>query len=339
VKVLVTGATGFIGAHSAVAIEGAGHDVRLFVRDPQKAKRIAGSVGLRADDVATGDVTDASSVDKALVGCDAIVHTAAAVSIKRADAQRAIEINAGGAETVLRAAAEHGLSRIIHVSSTSALEQVPGRPLTVTTPIATADGYAASKAAAEGVARGLQDDGAPVHITYPGGVLGPAAGGSLGEASTQISRVIAAGIFPTGSGSLSVVDVRDIAEVHRRLLEPGDAPRRVMCGGTLLTMDVLAEKLRALTGRRFPVPPTPPALLRAIGRAVDRVMTFVPLDLPITEEAMTLLTTWPGTEDNVGELGLQYRPVDDTLADAVRAWLDAGLVTKRQAGRLGPDAG
>ena len=338
-KVLVTGATGFIGAHSAVAIERAGHDVRLFVRDPQKASRIAGSVGLRADDVATGDVTDAPSVDKALVGCDAVLHTAAAVSIKRADAERAIEINAGGAETVLRAAAEHGLSRIIHVSSTSALEQIPDRPLTVTTPVATADGYAASKAAAERVARGLQDDGAPVHITYPGGVLGPAAGGSLGEASTQISRVIAAGLFPTGSGSMSIVDVRDVAEVHARLLEPGDRPARVLCGGTLVTMGELAEKLRALTGRRFPVSPTPPALLRAIGRAVDRVMTVVPLDLPITEEAMTLLTMWPGTEDNVEELGMQYRPVDETLAAAVRAWLDAGLVTPRQAGRLRPDAG
>ncbi len=334
-KVLVTGATGFIGAHSAVALERDGHDVRLFVRDARKAARIAGAVGIRTDDVAVGDVTDVASVDKALGGCDAVLHTAAAVTIKRADAARAIQINAGGAENVLRTAVERELSRIIHVSSTSALEFVPGRPLRTTSPVATAGGYAASKAAAEIVARRLQDDGAPVHIVYPGGVLGPAAGESLGEASTQISRVIGAGLFPTPAGSISLVDVRDVAEVHRRLLQPDERPARVMCGGTELTMNELAEKLRALTGRRLPVPPTPPGLLRAIGRAVDRLMTVVPLDLPITEEAMTILTQWPGTDDTVSELGMTYRPVDETLAAAVRAWVDAGLISARQAGRLG----
>ncbi len=334
-KVLVTGATGFLGAHSAAVIHRAGHDLRLLVRDPAKAARAGAGAGFPADDAVTGDITDAASVEKALVGCDAVLHAAAAVSIKRRDAAQINTTNLAGAENVLRTAAEKGLSRIVHVSSTSALDQTSGTRLTVASPVANAEGYAGSKAAAETVARGLQDDGAPVHITYPAGVIGPAAGESLGESSEGIARFIAAGSLPTPEGAISLVDVRDVAEIHRRLLEPGNRPARVMCGGACLNMHELGDHLRALTGRRFPVMPTPPGLLRGLGRVVDRLASVMPLDIPLTEEAMTLVTTWPGTDDNVAELGVEYRPTRETLADALRAWLDAGLITRRQAGTFG----
>jgi nucleoside-diphosphate-sugar epimerase len=200
--------------------------------------------------------------------------------------------------------------------------------------VARSAGYAASKAAAEEVARDLQQRGAPVHISYPSGVIGPAAGESLGETSTAMARFVGAGVMPTPRGALSLVDVRDLAGIHRLLLDLEEPPARVMCGGTTLTMVDLAGHLRALTGRRFPALPVPPAALRAAGRVADRVMAVVPVRLPLSEESMTLITTWPGTDDDAPALGMRYRPVAETLAAALRAWRDAGFLSRRQAGSL-----
>lgn len=331
-KVLVTGATGFVGAHTAFALQDAGHDLRLLVRDRVKAARVGASVGLRDPDLVDGDVTDAASVRRALDGCDAVLHAAGSVSVERKHAAQALAVNTAGAEHVLRAAVDLGLGPVVHVSSTSALA-FGAEPLGPDAPVAEGTGYAASKAAAEIVARELQAAGAPVHITYPAGIIGPAAGEALGETSRGMASFVAGGLLPTREASLSVIDVRDVAEVHRRLLDTGPRPPRVMCGGARLTMVDLQRHVGDLTGRRFPISPLPPGALRGIGRFMDRLATMVPFEPALTEEAMTLITTWPGTDDNApADLGLTYRPVRETLATALDAWTAAGLITRRQRG-------
>lgn len=332
-KVLVTGASGFVGAHSAAALQADGHELRLLVRNRDKARRIGAAVGLTDPELVDGDITDAASVRAALTGCDAVLHAAGAVSVERKHAAESLAVNHAGAEHVLREAAELGLSPIVHVSSTSALAPGAG-PLRSDAPVAQSVGYAASKAAAEHVARELQTGGAPLHITYPAGIVGPAAGEALGETSRGMARFVAGGMLPTRHASLSVIDVRDVAEIHRRLLAGMATPeQRVMCGGTRLTMADLQREVGALTGRRYPIAPLPPAALRGMGRAVDRLAARLPMEPALTEEAMTLITEWQGTEDNAPtELGVTYRPIADTLEAALDAWLAAGLLTTRQRG-------
>lgn len=337
-RVLVTGSTGFVGAHSAAAIAAQGHELRLLVRDRDKAARVGAAVGFAVDDLVVGDVTDRDSVATAIAGCDAVLHAAGVVSLDHRHGAENLRVNRDGARTVLSAAADAGLDAIVHVSSTSALDPSAGR-LSIDSPVATGPGYAASKAAAERVARELQAAGAPVRITYPSGVIGPAAGESLGETSSAMARFVAAGVLPTPGASLSLIDVRDLAQVHAGLLE-AEAPHRAMCGGTHLTMAELGTQLRAITGRRFPVLPIPARLLRGAGRLADRLASLLPLDLAVDTESMALITTWPGTDDNAPEvLGRAYLPVRDTLADALRAWLDAGLLTSRQAGAIAGASG
>lgn len=333
-KVLVTGATGFVGAHTVSALVDDGHEVRLLVRSRERAEAMGAAMGWPALDLVDGDVTDASSVARALTGSDAVVHAAGAVSVERKHAAAALAVNGAGAEHVVRAATERGLGPVVHVSSTSALRYGTA-PLRVDDPVAEGTGYAASKAAAERVARELQAAGAPVHITYPAGVIGPAAGSALGETSRGVANFVAGGVLPTRRAAISLVDVRDVAEVHRRLLSPGTvrAPR-VMCGGTRLSMEDLQHHLRALTGRLFPIAPFPPASLRLAGRLADRAATTLPYEPALTEEAMTLITTWPGTDDTTAhELGVTFRPVHATLASALDAWRAARLISRRERGR------
>jgi nucleoside-diphosphate-sugar epimerase len=160
----------------------------------------------------------------------------------------------------------------------------------VDAPVTSSGGYAASKGAAEILARDLQAQGAPLHITYPAGLIGPAAGEALGETSTAMARFVAGGVLPTRLASLSLLDVRDLSEIHARLLAAGPQPARVMCGGAHLSMVELASLLREVTGRRFPIIPAAPRLLRATGRLLDRVGSVLQVELALTEESMTVIT-------------------------------------------------
>src|SRR5437763_13103547 len=126
-RVLVTGGTGFLGSHAAAALSARGHGIRLLVRSPQKVGPVLGALGLAAPDVVEGDVTDAASVRAAAEGCDAVVHAAALVSLKRGDDERLHAVNVGGTATVIDHALEAGADPVVHVSSFTVLAPEEGR--------------------------------------------------------------------------------------------------------------------------------------------------------------------------------------------------------------------
>ena len=111
-----------------------------------------------------------------MAGCDAVLHAAAVFSLDPRAAARVRETNVRAAEIVLGAAVRMGLDPIVHVSSYVALlpPEPPGAVLTPDSPVTRPGGtYSRSKAESEQVARRYQEQGAPVVIVYPGGVIGP----------------------------------------------------------------------------------------------------------------------------------------------------------------------
>ncbi len=124
-RVLVTGGTGFVGAHTVKALVDAGHSVKLLVRDPARIEPALGPLGVSSLDFVIGDVTDADAVARALEGCEAVIHGA---SVYSNDPRRSREIaatNLAGAKAVLGQAAGRGLDPIVHVSSIVALLPAP----------------------------------------------------------------------------------------------------------------------------------------------------------------------------------------------------------------------
>src|SRR5947209_2529862 len=115
-KVLVTGAAGFIGAHLVSALTRAGADVRGFDRD-EPPDAVAEWV--------RGDVTDRVAVGKAVEGCDAVMHLAAVYSYYRRDAEAMLRVNVEGTRSVLEAARAR---RVVHTSSAATCGPVAGRP-------------------------------------------------------------------------------------------------------------------------------------------------------------------------------------------------------------------
>ena len=94
-RVLVTGGTGFVGSHTVAALIAAGHEVRLLVRSPDRIAPALRPLGVteRLDHL-VGDVTDPSSVARALEDCDAVVHAASVYNLD-ARAYQAIARTAG----------------------------------------------------------------------------------------------------------------------------------------------------------------------------------------------------------------------------------------------------
>jgi dihydroflavonol-4-reductase len=336
-RVMVTGATGFVGAHSTTALLAAGHEVRLLVRDPARVDTALRPVGVEErPDFVVGDMLDAGAVREAVAGCSAVLHCAAVVALDRRRAAAVLDANPRGVRTVVEAALEAGADPVVHVSSTSALFR-PGlaRLHADLPPAQVANAYGRSKAAAETWVRERQAEGAPITITYPAGVVGPPAGPAFGEWAEGIVTHLRLGLSPVRSAAVSIIDVRDLGLVHAAVMSPGCGPRRYLCGGHFLTMVQLGEHYRELTGRRFPVVPVPGAALRATGHVVDAALRVVPVDSVLTAEAMAVLTQWVPTDDRaLDELGVQLRPVQETLADAIRGLHAAGRLTDRQVGRL-----
>jgi len=339
-RVMVTGATGFVGAHTTRALLEAGHPVTALVRDPARLAVTLEPLGVRRTDldVVVGDMGDPEAVRRAMAGAEAAVHSAAVVSLEKARGDEVLAANPAGTRVVIDAALELGLDPVVYVSSTASLWR-PGLTSLHTDlpPAELTSAYGRSKSLAEQEVRRHQAQGAPIVITYPASVMGPPAGRSSGEVSAALATHLQMGWLPLPHASWSIVDVRDLAAVHLAALEVGRGPRRYLCGGTYMTMIELGRLYRDLMGRRMPVVASSAAGLRALGRLVDRLSLYLPLDTIFTGEAMDIFTGWVPTDDQAthDDLGVEWRDPHDTLERAIRGLVDAGRVTPAQAGRLG----
>jgi nucleoside-diphosphate-sugar epimerase len=327
-RILVTGGTGFVGSHTVRAILDAGHEVRLLARDASRVGRALQPLGVAEVATAIGDVTDAAAVKSALAGCDAVFHCA---SVYSHDSRRAKEIaatNLAGAKAVLGQAVEMGLDPVVHVSSIVSLLPARGRLLREDSPVgAGGPSYSVSKQEQERYARSLQETGAPVVITYPGGVWGP--NDPYDGESTLYARNFTRGLTPfLPSGGLPVVDVRDLATAQARVFEAGKGPRRYMLGGQYVRIRELAGMVQGEAGVRRPRVPVPAAAAHFSAVAAGAIQRIAPFRLPI-DPGSTWVIRCNATADNSlaeQELGVSFRPVAETIRDQV-AW-------QKAAGRL-----
>jgi dihydroflavonol-4-reductase len=335
VKVLVTGGTGFTGSHTVRALVAVGHEVRLLVRDPEKVRTAFDPQGVVPGDIVVGDMTDAAAVEEALAGCDGVVHTAALVDLRRAAARLVEDTNARGVELVIGGAARRGLPRIVHVSSLGVFFEPGGPPLSPELPIARGTtAYARSKAQAERYVRRLQEQGAPIRISYPAAIVGP-DDPVMSAANTGVrAHVRDLGII-TSSG-LQVVDVRDVALLHLKLLDLPDGLHRYAAAGEMLPHSDYFRLLDSLVGHRVRRIRVPGGLLRAAGSATEAVKRFYDFDFPLTRDMMEFMTRWPGADAarTTRELGVQFRDAAETYRDTLIWMYRAGHLDAEDVGPL-----
>ncbi len=166
VRVLVTGASGFLGRATAVAVRDAGHEVRTFQRRPSGVSGVSDVLGT---------MTDGAAVARAVAETDAIVHLAAKVSLAGDPADFA-RVNVDGTRTLVDAARAAGVGRFVFVSSPSVAHtgsSLVGAGAGPAEPARARGDYARTKAAAELVALGADAPGFAVVAVRPHLVWGP----------------------------------------------------------------------------------------------------------------------------------------------------------------------
>jgi dihydroflavonol-4-reductase len=333
-RVLVSGGTGYVGAHVVAALRREGHDVRVLARAGDRVARALEPLGVDAAEVegAVGDVTDRASMDAAVDGADAMINAANVYSLDVRDAERMRHVNGSGTEVALTAAVEGGLTPVVHVSSYVAL--LPSSALlTSASPTGDPEGaYSVSKAEGERFAFRLRDHGAPIVVTNPGGVYGPYD--PHGGESTRIIRDRLTGRSPLSApGSVPVIDVRDLATAHARLVAFGVERPRFLMAGRRMALRERDAILRRVTGRRLPGLPVPRASVPLAGRLADATQRRG-LDLGFSSMATFVVLQEPPVDDHDTQqaLGVEWRSHEETLADMV-AWLHAsGRIQAKHAG-------
>lgn len=333
--VLITGGSGFVGSHTVAALRRRGRAVHLLVRNPGRAARALRPHGIDLAElrVTTGDVTDPATVAAAATDCSAILHAASVYSF---DPRRRAEIRAvtrRGTEVVLEAARSAGVPRIVYVSTFGALVPAPG-PVTADSPVARPrEAYLSAKAEAETVARRHQDEGAPVTIVYPPALLGP-LDPNLGDQSARIRDVLR-GLMPIWpGGGFPIGDVRDLADLHVRLLDGPPGPGRVAGQSRFVTTRELLAGLRRVTGRRLPAVHLPATALLPVGRLAGLAQRAVPVHIPVEYGAIYACRVSRPLDADATDalLGTTARPLPETLTDTVRWLREAGHVSAAQAG-------
>lgn len=323
-RVLLTGATGFLGGAIARTLAEGGHEVRALVRSTSKLTNLQDLPIERAE----GDVTEAASVKRAIEGRDAVVHTAGIVSWRRQDRDLVYRVNVEGTKTVLGSALEAKVARAVFTSSLAAVGATTG-PAVLDEAAAWDEGllggldYMRSKRLGEVEALGLARAGLPLVVVNPGFLLGP---GDIYRSSATTAMAIARGRIPGYvRGGISCADVRDVAAAHRAALEGKGRPgERYILGGHNVTMDEFMSRVAGMAGRK-PPPRTPYALayvFALFGELKGRS------DLNRQLLRASSLYTFADSAKASRELGYTIRPFDEMVRDTLRFFLRIGRLEK-----------
>jgi nucleoside-diphosphate-sugar epimerase len=335
--VLVTGGTGYVGSHAIAALVRAGHRVRVLARSPGRIPAALEPFGVDDVESAIGDVTDPAAVERALEGCDAVLHAASVFSMDARRAEEMRAVNVRGTEIVLGTAHRYGLDPIVFVSSELALlPPAGGAVLTPESPVGKAGWpYCRSKAESELVARRYQAQGAPVVSVMPAAVWGP-QDPHFGEGATLATNVLRTRYPIVMRGGIHIADVRDLATVLAAVIERGRGPRSYIVSGHYISFPDLIRTLGELSNRRIRFVIFPRWFLAAFGRAADVVQRRLKTRLPWQGEGIWVMNCAAHCDDSKtrGEFGREPRPLRETLSDTVRWLVEAGHISRAEAGRL-----
>ncbi len=336
-KVAVTGGTGFTGGHTLRKLIDAGHEPVALVRSVEKLEQVIELHGLPSIAYVTGDVSDTEAVSRLMDGCDAAMHIAAVTGTQIRKIPSLKTTNIDGTRIVLEEAARRELDPIIYVSSQSTLHPpledhyMANGPLS-DDPIGV---YAQSKVEGERYARKLQDEGYPVVIVWPSGIVGPNDVG-ISIAASGIARLLNVPILPLPkTGGVLMHDVRDLATVLACCIEKSKGPRHFGVFGHFYNWEETRTLLMNTTGRKIRSLQFPDNLFLGMGHIGD-LFDLLHLPFPLDYSTAQFMTSLrPGDDLHTRqEFNIEWRPLEESFFDTLQWLVQQGHLKSRKVPSL-----
>jgi dihydroflavonol-4-reductase len=337
--VLVTGGSGYLGGWCVAELLRRGHKVRTTVRDASREPEIRASLGPAGDaghlSVHVADLLKDEHWAHAVEGCDYVLHVASPFPpVQPKDPDELIVPAREGTLRVLRAGLDAGVKRVVVTSSVAAVRNTR-KPLS--TPLTEADWtdpdnldltpYTRSKTIAERAAWDFvaeRGETEKLAVVNPGGILGPLLGGGRSYSLEMVARLLR-GMPGTPRLGFSIVDVRDVADLHiRAMTAPEAGGERFIAVARFLWMAEVAAVLRERLGdaaSKVPARSVPNLVVKAMALFDPRIRSITgDLGKKVkmsSEKAQTLL-------------GWSPRPVEETIVDCAKSLIDGGIVETSQ---------
>ena len=327
-RVLITGASGFLGSAVARKVLAAGYAVRVLVRSNSPHANI--------DDldveIVTGDLRDANSLSRAMQGCMGLFHVAADYRLWVPDALSMMAINVHGTRALMLAALDAGIEKIVYTSSVAALGLRIDGPADEQTPISlekVVGTYKKSKFLAEQeVIRLVEERRLPAVIVNPSTPVGP-----RDIRPTPTGRMIvdaANGRMPAYVDTgLNVVHVDDAAEGHVLAFHKGQVGEKYILGGeNMLLAEILAE-VAGICGRKAPSLKLPHGALipaAVVAETWCRITGGEPM-VTLDSIRMARKRMFFSSDKARATLGYTARPARQALGDAVEYFRTHGRCT------------
>ncbi|MCC3766906.1 NAD-dependent epimerase/dehydratase family protein [Streptomyces sp. UNOC14_S4] len=330
--ILVTGATGHLGANLVRALLTEGQDVRVLLK---------GAAGPALDGLAVhrvpGDVRDGEAVGRAVSGCEEVYHCAARVSTGNGARRQTYDVNVLGTHHVLAAARRAGVRRVVVTGSLSATGWRRGVPCTeedLFYPFGAHTPYTISKVLAEHECAKAATQGLDVVVATSTAIIGPHdyRPSRMGRLLLDFANGRLLAYVP---GGFEFVSVGDLVAGHMLAMRRGVAGRKYLFSTQYHTVEELLGHYGEVCGRRRRPLRVPSPVMAGIARAAAPVVTLLAPrhEMRLTPAAVDFLRSRRRADCSRAVTELGYRPtsVAHAVREAFACFARRGLVEARRA--------
>ncbi|GGC74270.1 NAD-dependent epimerase [Pedobacter quisquiliarum] len=317
--ILITGATGFLGAELAHQLTSQGLQVRALKREtgiiPDLLK---GNLNL---EWFTADINEPATLEEAFAGVTQVYHCAAVVSFDPKDKAKMIHVNIEGTSNVVNLCVEYGV-RLLHVSSVAALGE-PKKDQEITEDdyweySPHVHTYAISKYEGEmEVWRGISE-GLNAVIVNPSVIIGANAGY---QGSGALFKLVQEGLSFYTNGSTGLVDVTDVAKCMIQLMNSTLEAERYTISAANLSFKEMFGQIAEGFGKKPPSREAKPWMLGIAWRAARLASFFTGRSFGITSDTVRSSTSYSyySNKKIKDTIGINFKPLDESIREVCAA--------------------